>query len=382
MSESRSSTDEQRMVPDAAVHPAVTPADLARALRARIRLLVLGPLAVGSIALGITYLLPPVYTASVSFLPPQQSQGGTAAALASLGSLAGLAGLGGGGRSQPELYASLLQRTTVADRMLDQFQLMQSYDADLRVDARKELAKNTRITVGRRDGLITVAVDDRDPKRAAAMANQYVEELRLVTSTLAVSEAQHRRVFFEEQLKATHQRLMKAQMALQASGFDEAALKAEPKSAAESYAKLLAEVAAQEVQLQALRGSLTDEAPEVRQRKAALAALRRQVERLEGANARQGSADYISRFREFKYAEALFEVYARQFELARVDEAREGALIQVVDKALPPERKSWPKRGQTAIVATLLAFFALFSFVVGREFLRRPAREDAASTGS
>lgn len=354
--------------PQPAAAPVLSPSSVVALLRRRLGLLVAGPLLAGVAVLGITFVVPPVFTASVTFIPPQQTQGGAAAALASLGSLASLAGVGGGSRSQPDLYASLLQRATITDRMVDEFKLVELYKAKLRVDARTKLGLNTRVIVGRRDGLITVEVDDESPERAASMANRYVEELRRVTSTLAVSEAQQRRQFFEEQLKLTNERLVSAQQALQASGFNPGALKAEPKSAAESYAKIKAEVTAGEVRLQSLQGSLTDTSPEVRQQQATLGALRRQLTLLERSNAPQGGSDYVTRFREFKFAEALFEVYARQFELARVDEAREGALIQVVDKALPPERRSWPKRAQTAVVTTVLSFLVLLAFVLGREF--------------
>ena len=357
------------------------PVDLLRTIRKHVLLLIIGPLALGCAVLGITFVVPPVFTASVTIIPPQQAQGGAVAALASLGSLAGLAGVGGGGRSQPELYASLLQRVTVADRMLDEFKLVELYDAKFRVDARRKLANRTRVTVGRKDGLITIEVDDRSPERAADMANRYVEELRRVTSTLAVSEAQQRRVFFEEQLKLSHERLINAQQALQASGFNPGALKTEPKAAADSYARIKAEVTAGEVRLQALRGALTDAAPEVRQQQATLSALRDQLGRLENTTASQAGSDYVSRYREFKYSEALFEVYARQFELARVDESREGALIQIVDKAYPPERRSWPKRAQSAVIATLVAFALLLAFVVAREFIRRPVLGRAPESG-
>jgi len=367
------STPDRAGDPQPAAAPVLSASSVVALLRRRWRLLIAGPLLAGLVVLGITFVVPPVFTASVTFIPPQQSQGGAAAALASLGSLASLAGIGGGGRSQPELYASLLQRATIADRMIEEFKLVELYDAKFRVDARKELTQNTRITVGRKDGLITIEVDDPSPDRAAAMANRYVEELRKVTSTLAVSEAQQRRQFFEEQLKLSHERLINAQRALQASGFNPGALKTEPKAAAENYAKIRAEVTAGEVRLQALRGTLTDTSPEVRQQQVTLGAMRQQLARLEQTNASPAGSDYVGRYREFKYAEALFEVYARQFELARVDEAREGALIQVVDKATPPERRSWPKRAQSAVIATVLAFFALLVFVLGREFMRKPA---------
>jgi uncharacterized protein involved in exopolysaccharide biosynthesis len=342
--------------------------EIACILRSNIRLLIAAPLAAGLLALGVTYLIAPTFTATTTFMPPQQAQSGAASALASL---AGLAGATAGVRNSGEQYVTLMQSVTVTDRLVDQFYLMDVYAADYKVDARKALAENVRITLGKKDGMISVAVDDTNPQRAANIANRYVDELRRVTSGLAVTEAQQRRAFFERQLQQSRDRLVQAQQALQASGFNAGAIKAEPKAAAEGYAKLRAEATAAEVRLQVMRGSLTDGAPEVRQQQATVSALREQLARTEQPADGLDGPDYIGRYREFKYQETLFELYARQFELARVDESREGALIQVIDPALPPERKSKPKRliiatSTTAAVGVLLALF-----LVGRRVLTR-----------
>ena len=358
----------------------ITLGDLAATLREHLLLLTLVPLAAGALALGITFLIAPTYTASTSFMPPQQSQGGAASALASLGSLAGLVGGTAGGRSSGEQYVALMQSVTVSDRLIAQFKLMSVYDSEFRVDARKVLAKNIRISLGKKDGLISVEVDDISPQRAADIANRYVDELRRVTAGLAVTEAQQRRMFFEQQLQQSRDRLVQAQQALQASGFNPGALKAEPKAAAEGYARLKAEVTAAEVRLQVTRGTFADGAPEVQQQMNVLAALRKQLASTEQSTSNSGNGDYVSRYREFKYQEALFELYTRQFEVARVDESREGALIQVVDHATPPEKSSGPRRASIAAVATLLVFAALMLWVVFRREPRAPesARGEAA----
>jgi uncharacterized protein involved in exopolysaccharide biosynthesis len=211
------------------------------------------------------------------------------------------------------------------------------------------------------------------------MANQFVEELRQLTGTLALTEAQLRRKLFESELKLTGGRLAQAQAALQAIGFNAGALKAQPKAAADGYARLHAEATAAEVRLQALRRGMTDAAPEVQQQQSILDALRGNLARAEAASAGQGSApDYLGRYRDFKYQENLFELYARQFELARLEESREGAMIQVVDKAQPAERKSWPRRGITAVAATLIAALALSAQIaIRRQFLRARGRVTA-----
>ena len=345
------------------------------ALRRNLVLLALGPLAVGGLALALTMLIAPTFTAGTTFMPPQQAQSGAASALASLGSLAGLAGGGAGISSSGDRYVALMQSVTLSDRIVEQFKLMEVYDAKFHVDARKTLASNVRISLGKKDGLVTVDVDDTSPQRAADIANSYVDELRRITGTLAVTEAQQRRAFFERQLQQSRDRLVQAQQALQASGFNPGALKAEPRATAEAYARLKADATAAEVRLQLLRGSLAEGTPEVRQQQTVLSALRDQLARAEQATDTSGSPDYVGKYREFKYQETLFELYARQFELARVDESREGALIQVVDPATPPERKSKPKRATIAMGTTLAAALLLAAWVLLRQSMRlRAAR--------
>jgi uncharacterized protein involved in exopolysaccharide biosynthesis len=233
------------------------------------------------------------------------------------------------------------------------------------------LADHSRLSLGKKDGLITVSVDDESPQRAAAIANQYIEELRAMTSTLAVSEAQQRRVFFEHQMQATKQHLIAAQVALQSSGFSASAIKAQPTAEAEQYAHLRAEAAAAEVKLQTLRVTLAETAPEVRQQATLVAALRSQLDRLEATQTGDDAApDYVSKYREFKYQETLFDLMSKQYELARVDESREGALIQVVDAAQPAEIKSSPKRSLIAAATAMLGALLTATWLVIRELRR------------
>lgn len=354
-----------------------TTLDLLRSLRDRWKLLLGAPLAAGLVAFGVATVIAPTYTAVTTFMPPQQGQSMASSALAALGPLAGLAGGAGGIKSTGDQYAAFMQSVTVSDRIIDQFKLVEAYEEKYRVDARRTLANHVRINVGKKDGLISVEVDDKNAQRAADMANRYVEELRRITGTLAITEAQQRRVFFEGQLKATKEQLVKAQQTLQASGYTSNALKVEPKAAAESYAKLKAEVTAAQVRLQVLRGSMTDQSPEVHQQQATVAALNAEMARSEQTVSPQGGADYISKYRDFKYQEALFEMYARQFELARADESREGALIQVVDPATLPEKPSKPKRGFVTLTALIATFIFLTAWLLV-SFTIRSSRPIAA----
>ena len=345
-------------------------------------LLLLGPVLAAAVALAATYAIKPSFTARTSFLPPQQAQSAAATALASLGALSGLVGATGNVRTPADQYVALMQSVTVADRLIDEFKLLKVYDEQFRSEARDELGKRVRIAVGKKDGLINVEVEDHDPQRAAAMANRYVDELRRLSSQLALTEAQQRRVFFESQLRKTRDLLNKAQQDLQASGFSAGALRAEPKAAAEAFARLKAEVGASEVRLQVLRRGLADGTPEVAQQMAVLSAMRGELARLQTTESASQGPDYVSRYREFKYQESLFELLARQFELARLDESREGALIQVLDVAIAPEKSSKPRRGALALTTALATLMLLLIGLVARHTwkLAQVTPETAADT--
>jgi len=329
--------------------------DLATMLAQYWRILLFGPLVCGVVALGIAFIWPPTYTAKSVILPPQQQQSAAATALQSLGALAGIASSATGIKNPTDQYVALLQCDTICDQIVQRFDLKRLYDVQYEEDARKKLKKKVRVRAGLKDGLISIEVDDSDPRRAADMANAFVEELRRLLNVLAVTEAQLRRRFFEEKLAETRDNLVAAEKALQASGINEGAIRAEPKAAADSYAALRAQVTAAEVRVQAMRAYLTEQAPLYQQALAQLVALRDQLARTESASSKGAQGDYIARYRNFKYYETLFELMARQYELARIDESREGLLIQVVDVAKPPQRRSKPQRSLVAVLATLIS---------------------------
>lgn len=348
--------------------PEISLIDLIKIVAARWMLVIFGSLLAGLGAFGIASFIPPTFTARTTLLPPQQ-QSGAAAALSQLGTLAGLVGGAAGVKSPADQYIALMLSVTVSDRIIDEFKLMDVFKAEYRQDARAQLAARVQITASKKDGLITIEVDDRDRNRAAAIANAYVASLRFMTSTLAVSEAQQRRIFFEAQLQQTKDKLTLAQIALQGSGINQGTLKTEPRAAAEGYARLRAELTSAEVRLQTMRPVLSENSPELLQQQALLGALRGEIRRLEQRDAPSGQSDeYITKYREFKYQETLFDLFARQYEAARIDESREGALIQVLDVATAPERKSKPKRATIAIVATFLTGLILIVAVLGRHF--------------
>ena len=357
--------------------------DLLQTIVDNLRLLVLGPLAVGVTALGISFLIPPTYTAKTQFLPPQQQQSAAASMLASLGSLGGLAGAVGGIKNPADQFLAYMKSVTLQDTLVDRFKLLERYEAKTKTEARLELTSNVRLASGK-DGLISVEVDDKDSKFAAELANAHVEELGKLLGKLATTEAQQRRLFFEKQLNQAKDKLIQSEIALKATGVSGSVLKSNPASAVAAVAGIQASITAQEVKLGAMRGYLAETAPDFKQAMNELANLKAQLSKQEKdtpstIGKANSEGDYITKYREFKYHETLFELFSKQFELAKVDEAREGAVIQILDAAQPPERKSKPKKALIAIIATLAAGFALLLFVFVRQALRNSSQNSESA---
>jgi uncharacterized protein involved in exopolysaccharide biosynthesis len=351
--------------------------DLLQTVVENLRLLVIGPLAVGVAALGISFQITPVYTAKTQFLTPQQQQSSASALIQSLGvgSLAGAAGLNL--KNPADQYIAFMKTDSLQNAMVDRFKLMERYESKFRVDARKTLLERTTFTAGK-DGIIKLEFDDKDPEFAAQVANGYLEELKRLMARLAITEAQQRRLFFDRKVEEARKELAEADRVLRATGISASTLKSSPVAAVEVVARLRGAITAQEIKIGSMRGYLNEAAPEFKQALVELTSLKTQLQKAEKdepvATGRIEET-YIERFRDYKYKETLYELFAKQYELARVDEAREGAVIQVVDPAVTPERKSKPKKAQIAIIATLAAGFALLLFVFVRQALRNAAAD-------
>jgi len=324
------------------------------------------------VAAVVSLLLPNIYTGTARILPPQQSASMASALLTQLGgALGGLAGAAGGAlgvRNPNDLYVGMLKSRTVADNLIERFELAKVYDEDYISETRKRLGKETTITPGR-DGIIAIEVDDKDPKRAADLANAYVDELMKLTKVLAVTEASQRRLFFERQLLQAKDNLTAAEIlarqGLQKGGI--AQVDAQGRSMIAVTARLRAEISAKEVQLGAMRTFAAEGNPELQRTQQELEALRRELGRIEGttpgASASRGETasasglDNIGRLRDVKYYEFLYELLAKQYELAKIDEAKDATVIQVMDKAIEPDRKSKPKRILIVILTALVVGF-------------------------
>jgi uncharacterized protein involved in exopolysaccharide biosynthesis len=350
------------------------------------------PLVAVIVAAIVSLLLPNVYTGTTKILPPQQSASAASALLNQLGGALGglLGGAGGsalGARNPNDLYVGMLKSRTVADNLISRFELGKVYDEDRLSDTRKRLEKETTIAAGR-DGIITIEVEDRDPNRAAELANAYVEELMKLTKVLAVTEASQRRLFFERQLLQAKDSLTTAEVAarqgLQKGGL--AQVDAQGRSMIAVTARLRAEISVKEVQLGAMRTFAAEGNPELQRTQQELEALRRELARVEGASpiaaaGRAGEAgntglDNLGRLRDVKYYEFLYELLAKQYELAKIDEAKDAAVVQVMDKAIEPDRKSGPKRALIISVSTFVAFLVSIIFA----FLREVAANTNADT--
>ena len=353
--------------------------DVAQVVADNLRLLVVVPMAAGFIALGLSFFISPTYTAVATFLPPQQQQSMASSLLQSLGAIGSLAGASSALKNPNDQYVSFLKSNAVEDELIERFKLMERYKAKFREDARKILEKNTRILSGK-DNIISVEFDDEVPSFAAEMANAYGQELTKLLARLALTEAQQRRLFFGKQLATTKDSLISAEQALAAVGVSVSSLNSNPITALAGPAALRAQVTAQEVKLASMRSYLTDAAPEFRQAQAELLALRRELSKAEEAQpaSKNGGNDYIAKYREFKYQETLFDLFSRQYELARIDESREGALVQVIDVAQIPQRKVKPKKATIALITTFGVAALLLMFVFLRNAWQKAMLNDAS----
>ena len=282
---------------------------------------------------------------------------------ASLGALSGLASGATGIKNPSDQYISFIKSASIQDILIERFALKERFEVKLKTDARLTLASMVRVSSGK-DGLISIEVDDKDPKFASDLANAHVEALRHILGRLAVTEAQQRRIFFEKQLELTKVNFVKAELALKETGVNSTALKLSPGSAVETVARLKASISVQEVKLGSMRNSLTENSPDFKQAMNELGSLKMQLAKAEkNEPVNSDASDYVARYRDFKYQETRFDLFSRQFEMAKLDESNEGSLIQVLDVAEPPERKSKPKKAQIAIIAGLVSGFVLLLYV-------------------
>jgi len=344
---------------------------LFRALSRRWRLILGITAASAAVALVVSLLLPVYYKAETRILPPQDKGSNLASQL--LGQAGGLIAMAGGAagvKSQGELFVAMTKSRTVLDRMVDRFDLRKLYEGKYREDARKKLVEFLTVREDQKSGIISLTVEDRDPKRAADMANAFVEELKSLAGGLAISEAGQRRMFFEEQIRHTKESLSIAEE--EVKGFQQRTgafqVDAQAKAIIEGIANLRARIAAKEVEAKVLRSFATAQNPDLQRTEEEIRALRTELEKVESGKGRGFDplmsygrmpaigTEYLRKLRQLKYNETLYELLVKQFELAKLDEARDAVVIQVIDRAVPPERKSRPKISLIVMMSTFLGF--------------------------
>lgn len=340
--------------------------------------------AVALTAIVVYLVMKPMYTAEAVFLPPQNAPGSGMAQLASqLGSLGAMGGLAGI-KSTGEVYVGILGSRTIADTLINRFDLQKVYKTKKLSDTEKMLKSRSKFVSGK-NTLITISVEDHDPKRAADLANGYLNALRDQNGRLALTDSAQRRLFFGQQLELEKNALENAEVELKKTQEQTGLIipSGQAMSEIQSSAEIRAQISSRQVELRALKQSATDQNPSVVRLQTEIAGLEEQKQKLENGTGRRQpgniqlptakvpelALEYVRKQREVKYHETLFELIARQYESARLDESRESPLLQVVDTALIPDKKSGPPRILLIFASALLGAFAGAAWVVFRSFI-------------
>lgn len=339
----------------------------------------------------ITLFVPNVYTAKTMIIPTDNASSGMGAALmAQLGGLAGLAGGAAGAKTTGDLYVTMLKSEVLKDPIIDKFKLIDRYKAKLRSSIYMALDSATDISLGKKDGVVTITFSDKDPKLAADLANEYVNQLSVVTTRLNMNDASLNRTFLEKHIAETRADLTKAEEDLKRfqAANKVVSVTDQAKITIEGLAQLRAQLAVQEVQLGTLLRQFTNNSQEVKTVKSAIANIRTQIASMEGKGGTVSSSipnlgtvpqlgqDYLRLMREFKIQEAVLEMLTKQYEMAKLSETKDTSPFQVLQKAKVPDRKSKPKRAIIVIIAAFAAGFAMVLVAFIQEFSERLAPED------
>lgn len=353
------------------------------------------PFVVCIIAIVYSLITTPIYTARTVILPGQSAGGGGSAALAGLSGLAGMAGLSGlsglsslsgAMKSSDEMYIALMRSQTMQDRLIEKLALKKRYGSRSIEDARLALSNHVALVSDKKSGLINIDAQDADPKFAANLANQQVEELKLMMSRLAVTDAQQRRLFYEQQIKKTQASLAAAELRFR-QALEKAGMQATSVWLAESSvmadAGIRSQIVALEIQLQALSRFVTPQNPEVQRIGSELAALRSQLAKYQQGTGRPNATplqqEAAQAYRDFKVQETMLDSFVRQLEITKIDESKEGPPVQVVDVALPPEIRSSPQRTKFVTNAGLGGVLLGIVLALAKSYLGRMKKSKEGS---
>jgi len=337
------------------------------------RMILATTLAAAVLAAIVSFFIPKTYTATARILPPKERTNGLAAALSGqLGSLASLAGASIGGSSNADLMVGMLRSRTVTDRIIDRFDLLRVYDRKLRVGAREELLDNLDAEVDKNSGILSVSVEDHDPQRAADIADAFIDELDQLSRHLNLTEASRQRAFLEGRLVEVSSDLATAEDALRAFQEKHGAIQVEEqaKSMIDLMGQLKGQLMAAQVQLGVTQRFASANSSEVDRLRTQISELQARIRNMEQGEGERSAGDiflptqaipdlglrYARLLREVKVQETVFQLLTQQYELAKMEEAKDSPTIQVLDTAVVPERKSKPKRG---VIVVLTAFAVL-----------------------
>ena len=315
------------------------------------------------VAVLVSLIMTPIYTGRSLVMPPQQQQSSASSALAGLSSVAGLAGGALGLKSQDDMYISFMTSEGFQKKIIERFELHSRYRADLLIDARQALNKHVRLGSDKKSSLMSIEVDDPDPVFAANMANAYVQELGIFLGKIAITEAQQRRLYFENQIKKTQDDLAQAETTFRETQ-ERSGLQI-PSAVADIGIKEIAElhgqIRARELQLQAMSSFATPQNAEVKKLMTELLAMRTHLGKLEMGSSTEGAKGALQQgallaYRNMKVQESILESLVKQYEFAKVDESKDAPLVQVVDAATPPERRTSPKRTIIVLLSAMTGF--------------------------
>ena len=337
-----------------------------------------------------TSIIAPVrYTAATKIMPPHETPSVASMLVSQMagsgtGSLAAVASGGLGLRNPNDIYVDLLKSRPVADALIQEFGLIGEYRSPDMTAARKKLAERTAI-ISEKSGLIVISVTDGDKVKAASIANAYADQLRSLTKTLAVTEASQRVLFYEEQLKHAKDDLVSAELVYQEvqrkSGLVQ--LDAQAKSVIESLAALRAEVAAKQVEVQALRSFSTGRNPDLQLAEQQLFSLQGEAARMEHPNRSSvignlgledvpgAGMDYLRAQHEVAYRQGLFDLLIKQYDAARMDESKDAAVIQVVEAAIPADRRTSPHRAMIVLLFPMIGIVGACAFSLLNDYIQR-----------
>ena len=366
------------------------------------------------LSLAFVFLIPKRYESTARIMPPENSNasGALFAALAGrgmseLGGLSTLAGSLLGARTSGPLYVDLLRSGTVSGSLLDKFQLQQVYGKLYRIDAAKKLARRTSITEDKRSGVITITVEDPDPRRARDLAQGYLDELNLLVNRTNTSSAHQERVFIERRLAGAKDDLERAQkdMSEFASTHTTIDIKEQTRATVEAAARMQAQLIVEQSELDSLRQVYGDENVRVRSARVRMADLQRELTKLSGTSAPLPADDsqedtsspaldkasaiypplrqiprlavpYADIYRRIRVEETVFEMLTQQYEIARIQEAKEIPVVRVIDSPGIAEKKSFPPRALFTLLLTLLSVSVAAASIVIRRRWRNLDPED------